>query len=216
MGKDQRQLEVPGTERLSSTLALRELEPHVEEGRGVVAFLKDYAVETQEDLEHVAEWLTITKAKRNWLEAREKEITSPINEGLKRVRELFKPAKTLWADIELALKAKVAAARLLEEQHNKDALSAAADAHAQGDAKGTVAAIATMTNSRDLAGVSTRMRWTYIIDDASQLPREFTMPNEKLLKEHCSHATKGEPTPIPGVRFVPGVTVSATAAKEHG
>lgn len=183
------------------------------EGEQVLAVVRGYKIDTHQELAQVGEWLREVKARRNELERQEKEITQPINLALRKVRELFKPAKKFWADAEVLLKSKIGAAKLLEEQKNQAALKAAADAHAAGDTEGVVAATAKVTTAGDLAGITTFTKWTYVIEDESQLPREFLMPNERLIKEHCSHSTDRQPTPIAGVKFIPDVQVSARAAQ---
>lgn len=182
------------------------------EGEQVLEVVRDYKIETHEELTTVATWLREVKSKRNELERQEKEITQPINTALRKVRELFKPAKKFWADAELLLKSKIGAAKLLEERRNQAALQEAADAHAAGDTEGVVAATAKVTTTADVPGVTTYTKWTFVIEDESLLPREFLMPNDKLIKEHCSHSTDRQPTPIPGVKFIPDVQVSARAA----
>jgi hypothetical protein len=186
------------------------------EAEAVLGIARSYAVETHEELTQVGEWLREVKAKRNELERQEKEITGPINLALRKVRELFKPAKTFWADAELILKGKIGAAKLLEEKRNQDALKEAADAHAAGNTEGVVAATARVTTTGDLQGVTAFTKWTYVMEDAAKFMREapdqFKMPNDRLLKEHCAHSTDRQPAPIPGVKFVPDVQVSARAA----
>lgn len=199
---------------LPFSLALT-LEQRLKKAREVLDTFKDWSPKTQEDLETVAKVLKGVKAQRNEIEVLEQAERKPLNAKLKESSERFKPVKTLWADAEVMLKAKIAAARLLEDERNRKALVAAADAHAAGDAQGVVDALAQGTNVRDIPGISTSKQWTYIIEDESLLPEEFwiRIPNEKLLKEHCAHTKDREPTPVPGVRFVPDVRVAASAGR---
>jgi len=189
------------------------IETKIAKAREVLDTFKDWSPKTQEDLETVATLLRGVKAQRNEIEALEQAERKPLNAKLKESSDRFKSVKTLWADAEVMLKSKIAAARLLEDERNRKALVAAADAHAAGDAQGVVDALAQGTNVRDLPGISTSKQWTFIIDDPALLPREFLMPNEKLLKEHCAHTKDREPTPVPGVRFVPDVRVAASAGR---
>ena len=203
-----RQVEVP------FSLALT-LETKIKKAREVLDTFKDWSPKTQEDLEVVATLLRGVKAQRNEIEAMEQAERKPLNKLLKESSERFKPVKTLWADAEVMLKSKIAAARLLEDERNRKALVAAADAHAAGDAQGVVDALAQGTNLRDIPGISTRKQWTYIIENEALLPPEFklSVPNHQLLKEHCAHTKDHEPTPVPGVRFIPDVRVAASAGR---
>jgi len=191
------------------------VESKLAKAREVLDTFKGWIPKTQEELETVATVLCGVKAQRNELEALEQAERKPLNALLAESSARFKPVKTLWADAEVMLKSKIAAARLLEDERNRKALVAAADAHAAGDAQGVVDALAQGTNVRDIPGISTSKQWTYIIEDESLLPEEFWLriPNEKLLKEHCAHTKDREPTPVPGVRFVPDVRVAASAGR---
>lgn len=188
------------------------IEQRIAKAREVLDEFKDWSPKTQEDLETVAKLLRGVKAQRNEIEALEQSERKPLNAKLKESSERFKSVKTLWADAEVMLKAKISAARLLEDERNRKALVAAADAHAAGNAQGVVDALATGTNVRDIPGISTSKQWLYEIVDESLLPPEFwiRVPNHSLLKEHCAHTKDREPTPVPGVRFIPDVRVAAS------
>lgn len=190
-----------------------ELERVRKEAEVALEKLEDWEVRTQDDLVEVNEWLRITKAKRNWLEGREKRITKPIQVSLSEVRALFAPAKTHWANVEVILKAKIAQAKLREEQQNREALAAAADAHATGDTPGTQTALAHVTTVGDLKGTTTVGKWKYEVVDASQLPRAYLKVDDAALRAHCAKFTSDQqPTPIPGVKFIPDVQVRTRAA----
>ena len=56
-------------------------------------------------------------------------------------------------------------------------------------------------------GISTRKVWKFRIIDANQLPREYMIPNEKMLLAFAQ-ATKGT-IPVPGVEFYSEEIVAA-------
>jgi len=185
----------------------------LEEAKKAIEFLKTFEVSTQDALVEANEWLRITKAKRNFIEAREKELTGPIQVSIKRIRERHAPAKRHWADVEVILKGKIAQARLREEKQNRQALAAAAQAHEAGDKEATQTALAQVTSVGDLQGTTTIAKWKYEVVDASQLPRAYLKVDDAALKAHCAKfSSEQQPTPIPGVKFLPDIQVRTRAA----
>ncbi len=180
---------------------------------GVLEFIRTLPSDTQDQLDDINTMLGAVKARRNWLEGKEKSITSPINVALQRVRSFFKAPKQLWASAEVLLKGKIKAANILQAKKNEAALAEAAEAASNNDAAAVVEATSKITTVGDLEGVTVMTKWDYVIEDESLIPREFMTPNHTLLKEHGAHSTDRKPTDIPGVKYVPDATVRATATK---
>jgi len=183
-----------------------------QEANEVLATVKGFRVETREDLELAAEVLADVKGRAKRIEAREKEITKPLNDALKSARALFKPVRDALAEIEALIKGQIAAFTADEARRNAAALRLAADAHAAGDARGTQEALARVATTKNVAGISTYQKWDFEILNEMALPREFLIPNLTTIREHASHCTDDTPTPIPGVRFFPRVVVSSRAS----
>lgn len=189
------------------------VEPFAVEGEEIVDFVGDYKITTQQELETVAKVIAQIKLKLADLEMKEKELTVPLSTVLNKIRDIFRPVKQRFKDAEQLLKAQIEAVKILEAANRRKAMEEAVEAHKQGDALAVVKALQRNTVVGDVKGVSTTSKWKFIIVDESLIPREFLMPNEKLIKEHCAHSTDRQPTPIPGVEFVPDVAVSVTASK---
>lgn len=187
----------------------QELAAKAQEARETLEALRDYTPQTQEDLEDVRDWLKDAKVRRNWLEAREKEITTPMRASIEKVRALFRPAKQFWADVELLLKSKISAMRLQEEQRNQQALEAATQAQQAGDQAGVQGALSQVTSVGDLRGISTRIKWRFEVVNAAEVPREYLKVDDQKLREYCSRF-KGDqrPNPIPGIQFFEDVPVT--------
>jgi len=204
----------PGTPGTSLTVvdqALNdELEAQYKEAEDMLKELDGFEVVTQQDLENIAEVLVMVKGRRNWLETREKEITVPIHTSLKKVRELFEPSKTFWANAEVILKQKIAAAKLREACNTAQALQEAADAAGIGDSTTVAHATSRITTVGDVPGISTQDRWNYKVVDASKVPRKYLMVDDAKLRAHCA-MFKGDdkPTAIEGIDFLPDVRVTA-------
>ncbi len=187
----------------------KEADQQRNEASQMLAVARDFSIQTRDDLAIVAEMLADIKGRAKRLEERKKEITGPLNAALKSARDLFRPAEEAFAQIEAAAKGKIAAFTADEERRNREALAAAAAAHACGDARGTQEALAQVATTKNVAGLSTYQKWDYEVVNEALLPREFLTANLTLIKEHASHSTKGDPTPIPGVRFFPRVVVTS-------
>ncbi len=121
-------------------------------------------------------------------------ITKPINESLKRVNALFKPTADALATMTSDLKKKVL--DYMEQQEReaaearKKALAAAATAQAKGDHKAaTTFALAAVdastplqkTTINDAGQTQLKGVWTFEVEDASEVPREYMEVNEKAI-----------------------------------
>lgn len=185
-----------------------ELQGIEKEAKEVAEMAKDWPIDTQGDLEELSEFLTAIKTQRNETEAQEKEYTRPVNEELKKWRAVFRSAKDALAEAEATLKGRIGLARLRQEADNKKAKEAAAAAHKAGDADGVDENMSKVKNVNETPGINTRLKWTYVVKNLDEVPREWLMLNDKLMKEHCNHSTEKEPEPVPGIEFIPDVVVS--------
>lgn len=175
--------------------------------------VRTFEIRTRDDLALAGEALMDVKGRARRLKTRQDEITKPLNQALAATRALFRPALSLLDDVERAIKAQVGAFAAEEHARNSAAVTRAADAHAEGDARGVEEALAEVASVKDVEGITTYQRWRFVVEDETLLPREFLTPNLTLLGEHAKHTTKGsEPTPVPGVRFFPETVVAARAS----
>jgi hypothetical protein len=182
------------------------------DAENVSKMARAWPMEDPEALEDLAEILTLVKGQRDDLEGETQEVTKPLATELEKRRAVYRPLKKALAEAESAIKSRFAQHRVEEEERNYKLKQAAATAHEEGRAGDVEKNLSKVTHLNDTEGVQTRLKWDFLIEDASKLPREFLMPNEKLIKEHCNHSTDKEPTPIPGVRFVPDAVVSGKRA----
>lgn len=181
-----------------------------EAASAMLAEVQGFVIQTRDDLQLAAEVLADVKGRAKRLDEREKEITKPLNAALKSARDLFRPAKNVLSEIEARIKGQIAAFQADENRRNQEAMRLAAEAHASGDARGTQEALAQVAHVKNVAGLTTYQKWDFKITNAAELPREFLMPNETLIKEHAAHTIgDAEPTKIPGVRFFPRIVVSS-------
>lgn len=192
------------------------LQEKAKEAQEALEALRTYEPKTQEDLVDMGVWLKDAKVWRDWLETQEKGITTPMQasiksakESIEKVRDLFKPTKQFWADVEVVLKAKISAMRLQEQQRNQQALEAATQAQQSGDQAGVQMALSQVTSVGDLKGISTRIRWKFEVVNAAEVPREYLKVDDQKLREYCNKF-KGDqrPHPVAGIKFVEDVPVT--------
>ena len=173
---------------------------------------RSWPMDTPEALEDLAQVLTLVKGQRDELEGEIQSATSVLAKELEKRRATYRPLKKALADAESTIKARFSQHRIEEEERNRKLKEAAAEAYEQGRVEEVEGHLSQVTNINDTQGVTTRLKWDFVIEDESKLPREFLMPNEKLIKEHCNHSTEKAPTAVPGVRFVPSAVVSGKRA----
>lgn len=182
------------------------------EAKDSLDLAREMVIETQEDLEFAAEILAGAKGKARELKSRLDKITKPLNAALKEARDLFRPALEYYGTIEVELKKRIEEVTLRQQEESRAAMLKAAEAHEEGDTAGATEALSQVKTVGSVQGLSTRQTWDFVIVDASQIPREFLIPNEKAIRAHARAAKNEAPNPIPGVKFVPRVIVASRSA----
>lgn len=160
-----------------------------------LASIKGFEIVDNDTLEFAAEILADVKGKNNRLEEMKHTATKPMNEALKAVRSWFAPAQNHYAEAEVILKNKIAAYHREIEVKRAAAIAKIDDA---ADSPTITIALAELGQAQKpvTQGVSVTEVWDFEIVNASLLPREFLMPDEKKIKA----ASVGAGLEIPGVR----------------
>lgn len=161
-----------------------------------------------ESQSRIAQFRNLLKAKLDFVESKEYEFTVPLNQTLKKIRDVFRPVKSLIAEgilhcneqlsqYEADLKAQeTEAQRLLDEQaeaefneqmaNDKPALPVPVSQH--------------ITIDRKVDGLSMIPHWEVEIVDIDKVPRFYLLPNMSLLNK-VANKYKGEGE-IPGTKFI--------------
>lgn len=182
---------------------VQELKKEESEASEALALLKDFKINTQEDLEFVAEALADVKGYLKRLEARRKEITDPMNAALRSVRSLFKPPIDAHKETERLLKQLISDAKAREEKENTVAIEAAAAALDDGDVETTHDALAHVRHTSNVGSIQTRKIWDFEIVDADNVHRDLCSPDRAKIKAYMKEERddNGEPLYTPGIRF---------------
>lgn len=181
-------------------------------------------ITTHEQYEAAAEFLKAVKAKAKELDTKRKSLTAPLDESKRRIMDLFKGPLEFCHNTEWDVKNRISTylraeqkkrddeQRRIDEQRRKEhaKLEKRADkAEEKGqtakaeelrDQADTVAGTpVTVAAPQKVSGVSVKKVWKFRIVDEQKIPREYMIPNEKMIGE-VARATKGT-LAIPGVEI---------------
>lgn len=166
--------------------------------------LRAFTVQNEEGLNWAAGLLLNAKGRAQDLEARRKEITGPILLAKNAIDGLFKPVIERYEQAEAILKGKIADWTNQVEAQRRAAMVASA---AEYQAGGTPTAI--IPEPVKVSGITVGKVWDFEITDAQAVPRDFCVPEPKLIRIHIKAAGTETPADIPGVRFFQKDKVSA-------
>ena len=201
----------------------------------VVAQAQAFTIATITDYQLAGMELKVIKGRMKELDDLRKSLTRPLDEAKKRIMALFTPAEDRLKKAENLIKRAMLGyqqeqerkrqeeeARLRkiaeDEQRRRDALAAkqAEKARARGNEERAqeilenVPIIPTpvvLKEQPKVKGIATREIWKFRVVNVSLLPREYMLPNGKMLLAFAQ-ATKGT-IPVPGVEFYSEEIVAA-------
>jgi hypothetical protein len=127
-------------------------------------------------------------------------IIRPINDGVKRIRAMYRPtidsleaAKDSIKNVMLLYRQRLEAQREIADREARKAL-------AQGDHATAMTHVAEAVKEIPrIAGVSVRLTWKLRVIDPYQVPREFLMVDTVALRKHA--VQRGWTNPPPGVAY---------------
>lgn len=168
-------------------------------------------VNTPEQAADAAEFLADVQEEAKAIEAMRKSATDPILASLETIRGWFRPVETGLKLVETTVKERIGEYAAAAKEEQRKAFAAAAELHKAGDhtqARALVAVSNDAAGKRSPKGTNTREVWEAKVTDASQVPREWCVPDEKRIKASAKsvHADQ-QPPPIPGVVYTRKVVV---------
>lgn len=178
-----------------------------------VEILPNVVIDSDAKYEEAAAIVKEVSHKRKLIDQERKVSVDPLNAEVKRINEWFKPGLTKLAEVEEKLR-KLMGDFVLRKRQEEQRLALAAAQAAQAALSTSAApmaeAKALMQQAAAAAapvvkGVSSKVRWTWVVKDATKLPKEFTkvVPDEDALNAWvAAHGDKDVP---PGVEVVPDV-----------
>ena len=199
----------------------------VTEAEGDVALAQSFKIVSNDGYITAAEILKSIKGRYQEIETKRKEMTLPLDEAKRRIMDFFRQPLEQLSGAERQIKAAMvmftqeqervrreeeeriqALAREEQERLDKSAMEGISQAQKEGsldEAERILEAVVqvpvpiVVSEKPKVQGIKTVTRWKHKVIDEALIPREYLIPNEKLLADTAIR-TKGE-IKIPGVEF---------------
>jgi len=178
------------------------------DAQGVLDEMESLVIASQEDMEFAAAILKEIKGKAKNLTAMRDAATKPMAAALSTVRSWFLEPLKLLLSCEKQIKLKMSDAMDSEHDRMSAALQEVGDlAVSQGSAGSTIQEV----NSKfsDIAGISTRISFSFDILDMSKVPDKYIAVCEKTVMSDI-RAAKGNIN-IPGIRVIRNTSIAASS-----
>lgn len=187
----------------------QEIEQESSKAKRVKDMLLGIDIRTSEHIAQVTPLLQHIKGDLKRLVEQKERITKPLNDALRNVRDLFRPAEDTLKECETILKQRIGTAQQAINEANRKAQLATQAALAAHDVRAAALASGSIQSTEAPQGLGIRQVWVGRVVDASKLPREFLMPDERRIREHV--AKFGQANPIPGVLVEADTRISVRA-----
>ena len=187
----------------------KDMKAQAKEAQELVAFARDVEITSSPEYESVGQQLLAVKEEQKNLKAKKDTVLRPLQDAVRALQVLFKPAEDALKAAEGAYKNALVAWQMRVEEERQLAAQRAEEAARKklGPAAVRKALTSAPEAVEKISGISTRDHWVAIVVDVTKVPREFMIPNQRMLDD-TAEATKGTAT-IPGVRFENQPIVSA-------
>jgi len=159
-------------------------------------------VESQIDLNELAEGTKEAKRRLKELEQARRALTDPITADLEEIRARYRPAEAAYTALEKACKARLLRHDAETRAAQQAAQQAAATAFQAGDAAAGHAAIAAVPAPAKAAGVSVRHVLDFEVRDADSVPRELCSPDPAKIRAYLATLNQSAPgLPVSGLHI---------------
>ena len=177
-----------------------QLRKQAEAYNNMLAQFEAFNIVDIETYQFACDQLKAVKGQYKVWDEQEHTITKPINDGLKKARDLFRPVKSALESLERVLKGKIGAFDLAQQQEKQLALNEAAKAlqAPQTQAQGLALLQQASAEAPKVQGVSTRRQVSFQVLDPNLVPREYCSVDESKIRAAVKLGGAG--TQIPGVR----------------
>jgi len=202
-----------------------------------LAIAESFSISSNDGYAQAGEILKTIKGRYRDIENKRKDMTLPLDETKKRIMDFFRQPLERLASAERLIKGAMLSftqeqerirrleearirelARLEQERRDRELEQRISQAQQDGDTAKAETLLATATEIATpvvlsqkprVEGVKTMTRWKFRIVNEALIPREYLMPNERLLADTATK-TKGS-LEVPGVEFYPEQTIAASS-----
>lgn len=147
--------------------------------------VQEMTIKTTDDYEIAVTLGGQIKTAQKFVTGKKEAITKPMNDALKNVRDMFRPFENVLDTAESMLKSK-----MLDFKREEDRKKAQIEARVEKGTMKTETAVAkvqemTQKTVRTETGAKATetFRIEYVITDATQIPREFLVPDMQAIKQ---------------------------------
>lgn len=173
-----------------------EIGPEQSQVDSALVTLRAFVIQDEAGLEWVGSMLLSAKSRAQELEARRKEITTPMLAAKTSVDALFKPLMGKYEAAEKILKQKIADYTALVESQRRATMTASA---AEYQAGGFPTAI--IQEPAKVEGITVRKVWDFEITDPAEVEIGFCSPDPKKIRDWLKHYNGDPPHALGGIRF---------------
>lgn len=187
----------------------KDMKAQAKDAQDLALFARKVEIASSAEYESVGQQLLAVKEEQKNLKGKKDTVLRPLQDAVRALQVLFKPAEDALKAAEAAYKAALVTWQSqVEEERRLAAIKAEEAARKKlGPAAVRKALTAAPEAVEKISGISTRDHWVAVVVDVTKVPREFMVPNQRMLDD-TAEATKGTAT-IPGVRFENRPIVSA-------
>jgi hypothetical protein len=168
--------------------------------------VEQLVVKDPDSAQEAVAWLGDIQDEQKAIKEMKDSALKPMRESEKQIRDWFRPIEETLSAAERAVKQKIGEYELANKQLQREAFERASDLHQAGDhiaARAEIQVANAHAGNRKPSGASTREVWEAEIIDASAVPREWCLPDEKRIAALArTTPADTEPVQIPGVRYV--------------
>ena len=202
-----------------------EVQKKAEETEALAKNYDNYAITSTETYTEAGEHLKLIKAKTREFDELRKSLTKPLDESKKRIMDFFKRPVDFLSRAESSVKSAMLSWQREQERIRREEEQRLAEIQRKeaeklrkqaerAEAKGNIdkaeelkvksietQTIAPVVESKveKISGILTKKIWKFRVLDITKIPREYLIPNEKILGE-LARATKGK-FKIEGIEF---------------
>ncbi len=173
---------------------------------GALRAVSELVVNDQASAQGAADWLGDVQTELKAIKAMKDSALRPMRESEQQIRDWFRPIEEALSQAVDVIKAKIGEYELANRQLQREAFSRAADLYDSGDdiaARAEIVVANGHAANRKPSGASTREVWEAEIVDASAVPREWCVPDERRIAALArTTPADSDPVQIPGVRYV--------------
>ncbi|MCJ7669553.1 MAG: hypothetical protein MUO61_03430 [Dehalococcoidia bacterium] len=209
----------------------------VTQAEGDIVLAQRFIIASNDDYVKAGEILKTVKGRYQEIEAKRKEMTLPLDEAKRKIMDFFRQPLEHLSNAERQIKSAILVfgqeqerirreqeqqlqvlARAEQERLDKLAMEGITQAQEEGNLGKVEEILATVvqiaipvvqSEKPKVQGIKTVTHWRYKVIDETLIPREYLIPNEKLLA-NIAITTKGT-IKIPGVEFYTESTVASSA-----